>query len=64
MTRDEVVERHKLLHRHLDELFACFITEHPGRVGPYSEATLMEFMVWSNKMCETPTCAGPSGHHD
>ena len=46
-------QRHIKLHRHLDELIACFIAE----TGPMpSTVTLMEFMEWSHKMTLNPTC--------
>jgi hypothetical protein len=56
MTPHATKERHVELHRAFDELFACFITEHPKRSGRYSDATLKEFMEWSHQMTIKPTC--------
>lgn len=53
MNRKEVIERHKELHRSLDELIGCFITETNGFP---SQTGLMEFMEWSHKMIKDPTC--------
>ncbi len=53
MNREEVIERHKKLHQSLDELIACFITETNGLP---SKTGLMEFLEWSHKMTENPTC--------
>lgn len=53
LSRDEIIERHKKLHRSLDELIACFITE---TTNLPSRTTMMEFMEWSHKMTENPTC--------
>jgi len=55
LTSDEVKERHKALHRSFDELFACFIEQHPERIT-YLSATLDEFMKWSHEMTKNPTC--------
>ncbi len=49
-------QRHIKLHRHLDELVACFIVE-TGHTP--STVTLGEFMKWSHKMTEKPTCVNP-----
>lgn len=49
----DVKERHEQLHSSLDELIACFITETENLP---SKTTLMEFMQWSHKMTENPTC--------
>lgn len=54
------VERHRILHRHLDELLACWL-EHNGRfqtnvmTGEWkglSNTTVMELMQWSAKMAD------------
>jgi len=49
----DVKERHKVLHAALDELLACYITETNGGL---SDTTVMEFMEWSYKMTQDPTC--------
>ena len=51
MTRDEHIERHKLLHKHLDELIADFI-DHTGKLP--SKTNLIEFMEWSNQQTIEP----------
>ena len=55
LTRDEIIERHKTLHRSLDELFACFITEHPER-SQFLETPIADMMEWSFEMTVNPTC--------
>lgn len=45
MTHDEHTERHKLLHRELDELVADFI-RHTQQLP--SKTTLVEFLHWSH----------------
>ena len=57
MTPEEVTERHKELHRSLDELFACFITEHPER-SQFLETPIGDMMEWSFEMTKDPTCIG------
>ena len=51
----DVKERHQKLHRSFDELFACFITEHPEKSN-FLGVTLKEFMDWSHQMTLNPTC--------
>lgn len=55
LTRDEIIERHKVLHHALDELFACFITEHPER-SQFLETPIGDMMEWSFTMTTDPTC--------
>jgi hypothetical protein len=55
LTRDEIIERHKVLHRSLDELFACFITEHPER-SQFLETPIGDMMEWAFEMTVNPTC--------
>ena len=55
LTKDETAARHKELHRSLDELFACYITEHPGQIS-YLQMPLCKFMEWSCDMTRNPTC--------
>jgi len=52
MTKEEHIERHKLLHQCLDELVADFIT-HTG-VLP-SKTSVMELMTWSHEQTINPT---------
>jgi hypothetical protein len=51
MTPDEHRERHKLLHRYLDELLADFV-RHSN--GPVLGRTIEELMNWSFRQTETP----------
>ena len=44
-------QRHIILHKHLNELTADFIT-HTRKLP--SETTLMEFLEWSNKQQQNP----------
>ena len=46
-------ERHEELHRALDELLACYLTETKALI---SNTTLMTFLKWSHQMTENPTC--------
>lgn len=56
--------RHEVLHRALDELFACFISENPDRRG-YLDATLQELIEWSHAMAtKRATCADKAKHGD
>lgn len=52
MTSDEHRERHKVLHRELDELIADFIW-HAG--GLPSLNTIQDLMHWSYLQTKTPT---------
>ena len=54
MTRQEHIDRHKLLHKCLDELFADFIKHHPDQAGGYLDVTLSEFTHWSYKQTTNP----------
>ena len=52
--KKDMTKRHLKLHRSLDELIACFYIQ----TGLLSQnITLAEFMVWSYKMSQNPTCA-------
>jgi len=53
----ETIERHKKLHAALDELFACYITEHPEEHG-FFKMEFGHFLEWSHKMTQNPTCVG------
>lgn len=57
MTRTEHIERHKALHKSLDELLADYIG-HTGRMP--SSATLMEFLTWSYSQTIDPAEPMPS----
>ncbi len=52
--KKNMVKQHVKLHRNLDELVACFYIQTKRLAGT---TTLMEFMEWSHKMTENPTCA-------
>ncbi len=52
--KKDMKKRHLKLHRALDELLGCFYIETELRAGT---TTLLEFMQWSHKMTENPTCA-------
>jgi len=51
MTKQEHIERHKMLHRYLDELVADWIDE-TGRLP--SKGKVMELMNWSARQTEEP----------
>jgi hypothetical protein len=52
MTQPEHRERHKLLHRMMDELVADYLS-HVPRALP-SETTLMQLMEWSHAQTINP----------
>lgn len=52
MNEEEHLERHKLLHKELDELIADFIQE-TGKMP--SKTKVMELMEWSHKQTIKPT---------
>lgn len=54
MTREDHIERHKMLHRYLDELFADFIIEHPNKTQ-FLKVTLDEFIEWSHEQTTNPS---------
>ncbi len=47
--------RHKVLHQALDELFACYITEHPEQHG-FFKMEFGDFLEWSANMTLEATC--------
>jgi phage gp46-like protein len=47
-------KQHEDLHKALDELLACFITQNPGKY--MTTSTLVEFVWWSDRMRKAPTC--------
>lgn len=53
MNREKHIERHKHLHKELDELLADFLVHNPLK-SP-SETTIMELMQWSHKQTQNPT---------
>lgn len=58
MNNDDHKERHVLLHRHLDELIADWITQ----TGSFpSKSTVLELMTWAHQQKENPT---PHGHEE
>ena len=57
LTPEEVTERHKVLHRSIDELFACYITEHPDQ-SQFLETPIGDMIEWSFEMTKDPTCIG------
>lgn len=52
MSTEVHAQRHKELHKSLDELLADFIT-HTGKLP--SNVTVMEFLTWSHEQCTNPT---------
>jgi hypothetical protein len=52
MTKQEHIERHKILHTHLDELLADFMSE-TGKLP--SKSSLMELMEWSYLQTKNPS---------
>lgn len=52
--KKDMKKRHLKLHASLDELLACFYQQTQRLAGT---TTLMEFLQWSHKMTENPTCA-------
>ncbi len=55
--------RHKVLHQALDELFACYITEHPGQYG-FLKMEFGDFLEWSANMTLEATCEQQDGSTD
>ena len=51
MSKEEHLERHKLLHKYLDELVADYI-KHTTALP--SKSTLMELMEWSHQQTIKP----------
>jgi len=47
--------RHKELHQSLDELFACYIIEHPDQTQ-FLKMELGDFLEWSANMTLEATC--------
>jgi hypothetical protein len=54
MTPQEHKSRHKMLHEHLDELFADYISHHPQQTK-FTEMPIMQLLTWSKEQTENPT---------
>jgi hypothetical protein len=54
MTHEEHRERHKILHRHLDELFADYIEHHHGE-REFTQMPLIKLIQWSYEQTFNPT---------
>ena len=54
-TVEGLEQRHKFLHRCVDELFACYIESNPDQVE-FLKSSLGDFLEWSFKMTTDPTC--------
>lgn len=55
-------QRHRKLHRALDELLACYLQCTACEKLP-SETTLLELIEWSWRMMHEPACANREGKH-
>lgn len=51
----DVQQKHKELHKAFDELFSCYISEHPD-MTQFLTSPLGDFMEWSYQMTLNPTC--------
>ena len=49
----DLKKRHGELHRAFDELLACYLIESGKTI---SQTQLMDFIKWSHRMTENPTC--------
>ncbi len=58
LSLEETVDRHTQLHKSLDELFACYITQNPltEEHGKYTEMPFKRLLEWSHSMRWNPTC--------
>ncbi len=56
--RPGLKQRHAELHRSLDELLACYLVQTKRTI---SETPLMDFLKWSYRMTEKPTCVAHGG---
>jgi hypothetical protein len=54
MTHQEHRERHKILHHHLDELFADYIDHHPEEHN-FTQMPLIKLIQWSYEQTWHPT---------
>jgi hypothetical protein len=53
LTDEEHRERHILLHKHLDELFADFIKNNPNMSG-YTKQPILALITWSANQVDNP----------
>ncbi len=53
LSKEELIARHKELHKGLDQLVACYITESKKNL---TGTNLMEFMEWSFQQTINPSC--------
>ena len=53
MTEKEHRQRHRELHKALDELVADWARHNPGKI--YSDSSIMDLMEWSFKQTQNPT---------
>jgi len=54
LTPEEHKERHKILHNHLDELFADYIEHHPDE-KEFLQMPLINLINWSFEQTKNPT---------
>lgn len=54
MKKDEHKQRHIELHKALDELFADYITHHPGK-SRFTKVTIGELLEWTYEQTINPT---------
>jgi len=63
MTKEEYLERHRELHRALDELAADWAAHQPlGKM--FSNSTIMELMRWSHEQTQEPDPPYRRAHSD
>lgn len=53
-TKTDLMETHKELHKSLDKLLACWITENPKKT--LTKTNLIEFLQWSSEQTANPAC--------
>ena len=53
MNEDEHLKHHQLLHKHLDELFADYIEQHPKQ-HEFLKMPFQTLMEWSFKQSQSP----------
>ena len=53
MTREERIEKHKILHLNLDQLVADWITHNPSK--NLTSSTIMDLIVWSSFQRTNPS---------
>lgn len=51
MNKEDHIQRHKMLHEHLDELIADYVTSSNKLLG---DTTVLELMDWSYKQTVDP----------